>query len=996
MNGFTQGTDGGPPSTQAYKRAVYKQPPRHFSVQVLAPQKHGNAFSYGMRITPLHDASDRHSTISRTSDNSNGSSSSGSGSSSQAGSTLDSSSTAPLKSEYEVWRRWEDCLYFQDILDVQYGIMSREKRARLNAGKGVKKNGMYEHEDPLRRLHRAASFESLPPGPDPTMIAKDLRGVLPRLAKKGTLFKASKETIEHRGAEFKNLIEALLREEEDVPTLITELRQLRVVRDFFGFWRRDYDRLEKERPKSKDGDRASIRSRPSSRSSSSTTFAGGSSMFASGGMYFSASSLSLQTPPPHGMPPKSPRRPPIMQGGKGAMLPGSPTASEPGPDRNTQAPRPRAQTLEGTMGVSTSNLGPSISRSGTPGTPGSPPFNGSQSIVAKPLASAPAAISFASAIGGLREDDGGYNSDSTSVADSITSSHALPSPVGSPHAMRTPRSPYSPSNARFNNAAIAGAAEAKGKGNTVDMDMGDPIIVSLEAGENLPFDEEAHMLILREHERFIPRGMDPFHETDMRLGSGRGLQDLTIKEEDEREDGQDPRDSQYDHLYSDYQYSESSVDHESGDGVFSEEEMLPRAIPRALRTEGAPDAGSNRNCMFFRPPSSSTEDTVSSADGLSAVHVEHPRNHLFRSRSHASVSSTRSAAHADALNVLTGEHSPSMRSSRPASAMLLSPPSTSVRSSMRTSGPGSGSGSGSASGSPGFGPTRSSIDTQRSSTVRPYSYQSSNASCADLECRLSSSPMVMHTPLFEEYEHDHDNWSRSHDTNGREHSGLRHYVRDSVSSVRTFMTDCSANAIIRAPYEKRAFSPPPTSSSSSTTLRQFHLPWTSSRPSSPSLPVSARNSVLTVDDTFSVPPSVSETSSPTTPSSYSPSIVASLADDTSGATVLIKVVCGQHIVAFRVDRNSELADLRDKLHHKLVDQQGVELAEHFALAYVPPGPGRVQELKTGSGRARSNSMSSIGPVDPSSLRILFSQRDWEDAVNSCAVGTKLTLHVLNG
>lgn len=36
-----QGTEGGPPSIEAYKRAVYKQPPRHFAVEVLLPQKHG-------------------------------------------------------------------------------------------------------------------------------------------------------------------------------------------------------------------------------------------------------------------------------------------------------------------------------------------------------------------------------------------------------------------------------------------------------------------------------------------------------------------------------------------------------------------------------------------------------------------------------------------------------------------------------------------------------------------------------------------------------------------------------------------------------------------------------------------------------------------------------------------------------------------------------------------------------------------------------------------
>ena len=107
-----------------------------------------------MLISPFHDPSDRRSIISRLSDNSNSSGSAGSASnvSTIAGPPASLESTAPLTTEYEVWRRWEDCLFFQDVLEVQYGRMSREKRARLAAGKGVKKNGLYEHEDPARRL----------------------------------------------------------------------------------------------------------------------------------------------------------------------------------------------------------------------------------------------------------------------------------------------------------------------------------------------------------------------------------------------------------------------------------------------------------------------------------------------------------------------------------------------------------------------------------------------------------------------------------------------------------------------------------------------------------------------------------------------------------------------------------------------------------------------------------------------------------------------------
>ena len=124
-----------------------------------------------MRITPIFGGGDRRSIISRNSDNSSGSSGSVSASITFSLATRDTTTTS-LNTEYEIWRRWEDCLYFQDLLESEYDQMSREKRARLQAGKGVKKNGLYEHEDPTRRLRRAASFESLPPGPDTNMIAK--------------------------------------------------------------------------------------------------------------------------------------------------------------------------------------------------------------------------------------------------------------------------------------------------------------------------------------------------------------------------------------------------------------------------------------------------------------------------------------------------------------------------------------------------------------------------------------------------------------------------------------------------------------------------------------------------------------------------------------------------------------------------------------------------------------------------------------------------------
>ena len=118
------------------------------------------------------------------------------------------------------------------MLELRYGVISREKRQRLQAGKGVKKNGMYIHD-------RAASFESLPPGPDPKSVSKDIHTYLPKLTKRGTLFRATQATVDQRQNEFSALVEAFFR--EDVPSLIRELREDRIIRDFFGYWRRDHD-----------------------------------------------------------------------------------------------------------------------------------------------------------------------------------------------------------------------------------------------------------------------------------------------------------------------------------------------------------------------------------------------------------------------------------------------------------------------------------------------------------------------------------------------------------------------------------------------------------------------------------------------------------------------------------------------------------------------------------------------------------------------------------
>lgn len=200
--------------------------------------------------------------------------------------------------EYDIWRRWEDCLFFQEALEQEYSRAAREKKVRLQQGKGVKAfNGMYKQD-------MASSWESLPPGPDPKSVVQDVHGHLPRLTKRGTLFRASQATIEQRQREIQTLIETLF--SDDMPALIQEIRASTVVTDFFGLWRRDYDSLDHS---------------PKAARSSVT-----SSLFSS---YFSESTPSLS-----GRSSISPERPP-------KSLPNSPV-KKPSSTRSSSESRPRS------------------------------------------------------------------------------------------------------------------------------------------------------------------------------------------------------------------------------------------------------------------------------------------------------------------------------------------------------------------------------------------------------------------------------------------------------------------------------------------------------------------------------------------------------------------------------------------------------------------------------------------------------------------------------
>lgn len=174
---------------------------------MLPPSKINGNYNYGMRISAI---SDRFSTSSRNS-----------------------------VTEYDIWRRWEDCLTFQGTIEDQYKRMAREKRTGLLRGKGVKtKDGFYKQDI-------ASSWESLPPGPDPNSVGRHIHQYIPALTKKATVFRASQATVDQRAAELSIFIHELWK--DDVPALINELRNDHVVTDFFGYWRRDHEIAEKQR-----------------------------------------------------------------------------------------------------------------------------------------------------------------------------------------------------------------------------------------------------------------------------------------------------------------------------------------------------------------------------------------------------------------------------------------------------------------------------------------------------------------------------------------------------------------------------------------------------------------------------------------------------------------------------------------------------------------------------------------------------------------------------
>ncbi|CAE6515032.1 unnamed protein product [Rhizoctonia solani] len=206
-------------SSQMYRRGILIHCPSEFSVDIVPPMKEGSSWHYGLRVKPLPSLS-----------------------MSPPGGPVADAKQKRVK-EYEIHRKWEDCLDLQRVMEKEYAALAK---ARKSKG-GKKGSSVYAN------LQRAASFDSLPTGPDPKTIPNDIHAFIPRLAAKSSLFRGASGSalVQQRSEEFNEFISALFA--PGVSRLIDETRQTPAVREWFGFWRRDRDAMRR-----RDSERASM------------------------------------------------------------------------------------------------------------------------------------------------------------------------------------------------------------------------------------------------------------------------------------------------------------------------------------------------------------------------------------------------------------------------------------------------------------------------------------------------------------------------------------------------------------------------------------------------------------------------------------------------------------------------------------------------------------------------------------------------------------------
>lgn len=241
-----------PSMSQSYRRAVLKNPPKgEYLLIVQPPQKQGTAWHYGGRVIPNPHAIPQ--------------------------SPGSSDSTKEFK-EYQIWRKWEDCLDLQKTVEREFSYWSSRRRkialqnmnAQMNAAPAPgasKANSSSSHgsaashgagrpSSPVginagansfyTQPSKAASFDSLPSGPEPLSMALDVHTLIPKLSKKAALFgRPSPQLLQQRAEDFRSFIDALFQINTPV---MEDVRQAREIRDWFGYWKRDKEAAKKSGP----------------------------------------------------------------------------------------------------------------------------------------------------------------------------------------------------------------------------------------------------------------------------------------------------------------------------------------------------------------------------------------------------------------------------------------------------------------------------------------------------------------------------------------------------------------------------------------------------------------------------------------------------------------------------------------------------------------------------------------------------------------------------
>jgi hypothetical protein len=124
-----------------------------------------------------------------------------------------------------------------------------------------------------------------------------------------------------------------------------------------------------------------------------------------------------------------------------------------------------------------------------------------------------------------------------------------------------------------------------------------------------------------------------------------------------------------------------------------------------------------------------------------------------------------------------------------------------------------------------------------------------------------------------------------------------------------------------------------------------------------------------------------------TPRDFTSREKSSISEDGS---ISVKVVHDMSIILLRAQRNISFAELRAKVYDKFVQQEGVPLSISFALAFLPPTPIDCSKPRS---RSRSSSMSAVERPDPTHMRFISSEHEWQHVIASIGRG-KLTLRAI--